>query len=227
MLAITHVSAQGGRGAAGTGAGNQPARFGMLLETHLLKDRLGNVVVRSPVGGAFGVGELVDEVPVVFASQALGLGVDLGRIVYQVALATIEGNLRDLFLGRGRRHHRNERQAQHAREVRFGNRRRTAGCFNDRRAGFEPAVTQRIKEQRTGQTVLETARGVAGFILEVQLDARKTRQRQGDQVGVGAALEIGFDDPDRFAGPLSVVAHDGFLVESGRSRPLTRLIQQA
>jgi hypothetical protein len=32
-------------------------------------------------------------------------------------------------------------------------------------------------------------------------------------VGVGTALEIGFDNPDGFAGPLSVVAHGGFLVE--------------
>ncbi|MCY1361571.1 hypothetical protein D9M69_482410 [compost metagenome] len=70
--------------------------------------------------------------------------------------------------------------------------------------------------------MLEAARGVAGLILEIQLDAWKTRQRQGDQVGVGAALEIGFDDPNRFAGPLSVVAHDGFLVVSGRSRPFDK-----
>jgi hypothetical protein len=33
-------------------------------------------------------------------------------------------------------------------------------------------------------------------------------------VGIGAALEVRLDDPDGFAGPLSVVAHDRFLVES-------------
>ncbi|MNG23621.1 hypothetical protein D3C84_1082500 [compost metagenome] len=60
---------------------------------------------------------------------------------------------------------------------------------------------------------------MARLILEVQLDAGKTWQRQGDQVGVGAALEVGFDDPDRFAGPLSVVAHGGYLDGSGNRRP--------
>ncbi|MNM38498.1 hypothetical protein D3C81_492550 [compost metagenome] len=222
VLAITHVAAQRRSRAAGAGAGNQPARFRVLFETHLLEDRLGDVVVRPPVGRALGVGELVDEMPVVLTGQSLGFGVDLRRVVHQVALPAVKGDLRDLFLGRGCRHHRNERQAEHAREVRFGNRRRTAGRFNDRRSRFEPAVTQRIKKQRTRQPMLEAAGGMAGFILEVQLDARKTRQRQGDQVGVGAALEIGFDDPDRFAGPLSVVAHDGFLVVSGRSRPFDK-----
>ncbi|MNY52931.1 hypothetical protein D3C86_1886500 [compost metagenome] len=70
----------------------------MLLESHLLKNRLGNIVVRSPVGGALSVGELIDEVPVVLTSQTLGLGVDLGRVVDQMTLATVEGDLRDLFL---------------------------------------------------------------------------------------------------------------------------------
>ncbi|MOA19580.1 hypothetical protein D3C78_1399730 [compost metagenome] len=62
--------------------------------------------------------------------------------------------------------------------------------------------------------MLEAPRGVAGLIFEVQLDPRQAWQRQGDQMRVGATLEVGFDDPDGFAGPLSVVAHGLFLVES-------------
>ncbi|MOA60929.1 hypothetical protein D3C78_1859440 [compost metagenome] len=55
--------------------------------------------------------------------------------------------------------------------------------------------------------MLEAAGWMTGLILEIQLDTRKTWQRQRDQVGVGAALEIRLDDADGFAGPLSVVAH--------------------
>jgi hypothetical protein len=69
-----------------------------LLEAHLLEDRFGDVVVRPPVGGALGIGELVDEVPAVLTGQAFGLGVDLRRILHQMALATVERDLRDLFL---------------------------------------------------------------------------------------------------------------------------------
>ena len=67
--------------------------------------------------------------------------------------------------------------------------------------------------------MLEAAGGMARLILEVQLDARKTRERQWDQVGVGAALKVGFNNPDGFAGPLSVVAHGDFLVGSARNLP--------
>jgi hypothetical protein len=59
--------------------------------------------------------------------------------------------------------------------------------------------------------MFQAAGGVAGLIFEVQLDTRKTRQWQRDQMGVGAALEVGFNDADGFAGPGSVVAHGGFL----------------
>jgi hypothetical protein len=72
---------------------------------------------------------------------------------------------------------------------------------------LDASITQRVKEQRTSQTMLEATSGMAGLVLEIQLDAGKTRQRQGDQVGVGAALEVRLDDADGFAGPLSGVAH--------------------
>ncbi|MNF83606.1 hypothetical protein D3C84_659310 [compost metagenome] len=219
MLAIANIAAQSGGGTARARAGNQPARLRVLFKTHLMKNRFGDVVVRPPVGGALGVGELVNEMPVVLPRQALGLGIDLGRIIDQMALATVESDLRDLLFRGGRGHHGNERQTQHPRKVRLGNGRRTAGGFDDRRPGLEPAITQRIQEQRARQSVLEAAGGVAGLVLEIQVNARKTRKWQRNQVGVGAALEVGFDDPDGFAGPLSVVAHGVVLIESGRSRP--------
>ena len=218
MLAITHITTEGRRGAAGTRAGNQPARFRMPLEPQLLENRLGDVVVRPPVSGPLGVGELVHEMTTALPGQALGLRVNLRRVLHQMALAAVEGDLRDLFLGSGGRHHRDKRQAQQPCEVGFGDRRRTAGRLDHRRARAQPAIAQGIEEQRTRKTVLQAAGRMAGFVLEVQLDARQARQRQRDQVGVGTALEVGFNDPDRFPGPLSVVAHDGYSSWNGGAR---------
>ncbi|MND75272.1 hypothetical protein D3C80_668840 [compost metagenome] len=55
--------------------------------------------------------------------------------------------------------------------------------------------------------MLEAAGGVAGFVLEVQLDLGKTRQGQRDQVCVGTALEVSLDDTDCFTCPLTVIVH--------------------
>ena len=51
--------------------------------------------------------------------------------------------------------------------------------------------------------MLEAARGVGGFVLEVQVDAAvlKGGQAQGNQMGVGATLVIGLDAGDGFVEP--------------------------
>ena len=51
--------------------------------------------------------------------------------------------------------------------------------------------------------MLQAARGVRGFVLEVQVNAVRGKggQAQRDQVGVGAALVIGFDAGDGFVEP--------------------------
>ena len=59
VAAVVHVAADGGQRAAGAGAGDDPGRAGMRLAPHLQVDALGDVVVGAPVGGPFGVGELV------------------------------------------------------------------------------------------------------------------------------------------------------------------------
>ncbi|MCY1446740.1 hypothetical protein D9M71_633270 [compost metagenome] len=148
--------------------------------------------------------------PATFPGQALGLGVDLRRILHQVALAAIEGNLGNLFLRGAGRYHGNEGQTEQTREVGFGNRRRAAGCFDHRRARAQPAITQGIEKQRPRQPVLETAGGVARLILEIQLDLGKAWQRQRDQVSVGATLEVRFDNTDGFTSPLAVIVHGRF-----------------
>ncbi|MNO99776.1 hypothetical protein D3C76_915570 [compost metagenome] len=209
MAAIAGEAAEGSQGAAGAGAGNQPGRLGETLVAHLLEDRLGDVVVRPPVGGAFGEGELVHEVPAALPRQALGFGVDLRRVVDQVALAAVEGDLRDLLLRGAGRHHGDERQAEQAGEIGLGDRRRAAGRLDHRCLRPQPAVAQGVEEQRTRQAVLEAAGGMAGLVLEVQVDAGQAGHVQRDQVRIGAALKIRLDDADRLAGPGAFVDRHG------------------
>ena len=68
---------------------------------------------------------------------------------------------------------------------------------------MQPAIAQRIQKQRPRQPVFEAARGVRGLVLEVQVNAVRSKggQAQRDQVGIGAALVIGFDAGDGFVEP--------------------------
>ena len=61
--------------------------------------------------------------------------------------------------------------------------------------------------------MLEAARGVRGLVLEVQVDATllKGGQAQGNQVGVGAALVVGFDAGDGFVEPGGGGGHQGIV----------------
>ena len=74
---------------------------------------------------------------------------------------------------------------------------------------MQPAIAQRIQKQRPRQPVLQAARGVRGFVLEVQVNAVRGKggQAQRDQVGVGASLVIGFDAGDGFVEPGGVRDH--------------------
>jgi hypothetical protein len=49
----------------------------MLLAAHLDEYRLGDVVVTAPIGGSFGVGELVQVVPAGLLGNPFGLGVNV------------------------------------------------------------------------------------------------------------------------------------------------------
>ncbi|MNP27431.1 hypothetical protein D3C76_1203410 [compost metagenome] len=133
MLAIANIAPKGRGSAASARARNQPGRLRMPLETHLGKDRFGNIVVGAPVSGALGVGELVHEVTAGFPRQTFGFCVELRRVIHQMALTTIERDLGNLFLRGTGRHHGDERQSEQAREVGFGDCRRAAGGFDHRR----------------------------------------------------------------------------------------------
>ena len=113
-----------------------------------------------------------------------------------------------------RRHHGNERHPQQRREVRLRNGRRPRRCLDDGGALTDPAVAQRIKEQRARQPVFEAAGDVCGLVLEVELDvdavAPGSRQRIPQQVGVGAASGVSLDQPDRVVHPRPWLAASGF-----------------
>ncbi|SHV07137.1 Uncharacterised protein [Mycobacteroides abscessus subsp. abscessus] len=56
---------------------------------HLGKDRLGDVVVAAPVGGSFGIGELVQIVATGLVGEPLRLGVHLLRFIDEMTTATL------------------------------------------------------------------------------------------------------------------------------------------
>ena len=76
---------------------------------------------------------------------------------------------------------------------------------------MQPAIAQRIQKQRPRQPVLQAARGVRGFVLEVQVNAQRGKrgQAQWDQVGIGATLVVGFDPGDGFVEPGGGEGHGG------------------
>ncbi len=203
MPAVTHVAPQRGAGAAGPRTADDPRRHRMRLGLHLLEDGLGDVVVRPPVGGALGVGELVHEMAPALLRQSPGNFVDLGRLRDEMAAPTLELDRGDLVGRRRRRHHGDEGQAEQTREVGFGHRRRTTGRLDHRRTLAQPAVGQRIQEQRARQPVLQAAGRVAGFVLQIDVDAGKAGQRQRDQVGVGGPVVVRLDALDRLRRPVT------------------------
>ena len=177
---------------------------GVRLALHLGEDRLGDVVVASPVGGALGVGELVHVVAAPLAGQPPRLSVDVVRVVDEMAMAAVELDGRDLLRRSGRRHHRDERQSEEAREIGLRHRRGSRRRFDHRAASVKPAVAYRIEEERAGEPVLEAPRGMAGLVLEVEVHAGVGRQRHGDQVRVGGAIEVRLDSADGLPAPASI-----------------------
>ena len=65
----------------------------------------------------------------------------------------------------------------------------------------EPAVAQRVQVQRTRQPVLEAAAGVAGLVLEIEVDAVKAGEIEFQQVRVGRACGLLRQAFERFVDP--------------------------
>src|SRR5699024_5053472 len=82
---VAQIAADGRRGTAGTRPHHDPFRAGMAFHGQLFEDRHGDVVVAAPVGGPFGVGELVHVVAAGLGRQTFGLGVHRRGCVHEVA----------------------------------------------------------------------------------------------------------------------------------------------
>ena len=136
-----------------------------------LEDRLGDVVVAAPVGGPLGVGELVEVVPAGLVGEPPRLVVDRAPGRRRGGSGRPGTRSASIFSGDvDRRHHRDERQAEQPGEVRLGHRGRARGRLDDRGALADPAVAQRVEEQRPGQPVLQRAGRVDRLVLEVEVD---------------------------------------------------------
>ncbi len=69
---------------------------------------------------------------------------------------------------------------------------------------MDPAVAERIEEERARQPMLQAAGRVGGFILEVDRDAGESGQVQPLEMRVGGAREVRFDPADRLVGPVAI-----------------------
>ena len=163
------------------------------------------LLLPAPVGGTLGVGELIEVMPAGIRRQPLRLLVHLCRLIDEMATAALGFDQRDLRRARRRRHHRDERQFEHRREIRLRDRRRTRRCLDDRGVLVDPPVAQRVEEQRPRQPMLEAAGDVGGLVLEVEREVDvfgpTRRQRVAQQMRVGAAPGVGCDQPHRVVHP--------------------------
>jgi len=73
--------------------------------------------------------------------------------------------------------------------------------LDDGRARPDQPVAQAVEEQRARQPMLQAARRMGGFVLQVQGDARRLGQGQRDQVGVSRAAGVGLDAAQRLGHP--------------------------
>jgi hypothetical protein len=64
----------------------------MLFAAHLGEHAFGDIVVAAPVGGALGIGELVEIMAFGFGRQALGDVVDRARVRDLVDLAAVKAS---------------------------------------------------------------------------------------------------------------------------------------
>ena len=193
VAAVADEAADRRRGAAGARADHDPARDRVGLPAHLLEDRLGDVVVASPVGGALGVGELVHVVAAHVLGQLLRDGIHGRPVIHQVTAAALGLDERDLVGGGGGRHDRHEGQPEQAREVRLRDRRAARRRLDDGRAFVNVPVHERMQEQRTRQPVFQAAGHVTRLVLQVQPNPWKRRKRDGKEVRIGRSAEIRLD----------------------------------
>lgn len=105
--------------------------------------------------------------------ETLGGRTDGHRIGDQLAASALPFDGAN-FLGRhARRHDRDERQTDQAREVRLGHRGRPARGFDHGTFGAKPVVAECIQKERSREPVLQAAGRMARFVLQIQIDVRE------------------------------------------------------
>ena len=216
QLLVADVAADRGRSAAGAGAHHDPGGDRMLFAAHLLEHRFGDVVVAAPVGGALGIGELVHVDTAQTGRQLVGGGIDALAVGHQVALPALALDLLDLLRRGAGRHHGMERQAQHAREIGLRDRRRAGRGLDHWRVVPDASVADAVEKQRARQAMLEAARRMGRFVLQVEVDAGEGRQVELQQMGVGRAPLVVLDQRDGMARPGAFVVGARRLAEQQR-----------
>jgi hypothetical protein len=71
----------------------------MLLQAHLREQRLGDIVVAAPVGGALGIGELVQVLSASVGRQPRRFGIDRGGIVGNQVAVPAANSICAIFSG--------------------------------------------------------------------------------------------------------------------------------
>ena len=171
-----------------------------------LEDALGDVVVAAPVGGALGIGELVEVVAAGLRRQARGGVVDVGRMLDEVAAAAEALDRLDLGPAGAARHHRDEGQAEELGEIGLGDGGRAGGRLDQRGPRADAAVADAIEEERTRQPVLEAAGRMRDFVLEVDGDAAEPAEGGLEEMGVGRAASVALQEVDGVARPVPVAS---------------------
>ena len=201
MAPIADEATDRRRRSAGPRPTDDPAGNGVLLRRHLRENALCDVIVAAPVGRALGIGELVEIMAARLRCEPMGDVIYGARIVDRVNLAAVKADR--VQLGRGGRggHDREEAQAQHPCEIGFADRGRSRRGLDHAGIRADPPVAQRVKEQRAGKPVLQTAGRMAALILQVQRDAGIAWQFEPDEVRVGRAVIVRLNPLDRLGSP--------------------------
>ncbi len=212
-------------GAARAGSHHNPGGVRVsLFEAHLREQAFGNVIVAAPIGRPLGKSKLIHEVAAGFLRDLARLLVDLRRLG-QAHLAAEKFDRLALRLGGSSRSDCDEGQTEQASEIGLRDRRRAGRGFHHRLAAPDPAVAEAIEKERTRQTMLEAAGRVGRLVLEIKVDAGRGEARQidPDEMRVGGAVEVSFDQAHGVRDPIAVDRRSAAVDRFSRPRARNQL----
>jgi hypothetical protein len=158
--------------------------------------------------------------------MAAGSVRDLARLVIdlrrlgQAHLAAEKFDRLDLRLGCRSWRDGDEGQTKQASEIGLRDRGRPGRGFDHRLATLNPAVAEAVEKERTRQAMLEAAGRVGRLVLEIKVDAGRGEARQIDpnEMRVGGAVEIGFDQAHGVRDPIAVGRRSAAVAGFGAGR---------